>query len=94
MQFASKELARSMLEPTIADAEALKRFIRFFLEYPRCIQNFERQDCAQADHVPQCLKLCWMSAEQEEHEFMQDLLRETCLEIYVNNTGGCQPLEC
>ena len=35
-----------------------------------------------------------MSAEQEEHEFLQDHLRETSLEIYVNNTGGCQPLEC
>ena len=34
-----------------------------------------------------------MSAEQEEHEFMQDLRRETSLEIHVNNTGGCQPLE-
>ena len=40
------------------------------------------------------LKLCWMSAEQEEHEFLQDLLRKTSPEIYVNNTGGCQPLEC
>ena len=34
-------------------------------------------DCAQADHVLQRLKLFQMSAEQEEHEFMQDLLRET-----------------
>ena len=51
-------------------------------------------DCGQADHMLQRLKLCWVSAEQEEHEFLQDLLRETSLEIYVNNTGGCQPLEC
>ena len=35
-----------------------------------------------------------MSAEQEWHEFLQDLLRETSLEIHVNNTGGCQFLEC
>ena len=71
LQFASKELARSMAEPTTADVvEAL------------------------ADHMLQRLKLCRMSAEQEEHEFMQDIPRETSLEIYVDNTGGCQPLEC
>ena len=50
--------------------------------------------CAQADDVLQRLKLCRMSAEQEEHEVMQDLLRGTSLELYVNNTGGCQRLEC
>ena len=33
-----------------------------------------------------------MSAEQEEHEFMQDLLRETSLEINVNNTGRVSSL--
>ena len=44
LQFASKELARSMAEPTTADVEALKRCIRFLLKYPRCIQSFERQD--------------------------------------------------
>ena len=42
LQFASKELARSMAEPTTADVEALKRCIRFLLKYPRCIQSFER----------------------------------------------------
>ena len=41
LQFASKELARSM---TMADVEALKRCIRFLLKYPRCIQSFERQE--------------------------------------------------
>ena len=95
LQFASEELARSMAESTTADVEALKRCIRFLLKYPRCIQSFERRgDCAQADHVLQRLKLCQMSAEQAEHEFLQDLLRETALEIYFNSTGGCQPLEC
>ena len=44
LQFASKELARSMAEPTTADVEALKRCIRFLLKYPRCIQSFERQE--------------------------------------------------
>ena len=48
-------------------------------------------DCDQADHVLQWLKRCGI--EQEEHEFMQDILWETSPEIYVNNTGG-QPLEC
>ena len=76
LQFASKKLARSMVEPTTADVEALKRCICFLLEYPRCIQSFERkEDCAQADHVQQRLKLRWMSAEQEEHE--KHLLKST-----------------
>ena len=44
LQFASKELARSMAEPTTADVEALKRCTRFLLKYPRCIQSFERQE--------------------------------------------------
>ena len=44
LQFASKELARSMAEPTTADVEAPKRCIRFLLKYPRCIQSFERQE--------------------------------------------------
>ena len=44
LQFASKELARSMAEPTTADVQALKRCIRFLLKYPRCIQSFKRQE--------------------------------------------------
>ena len=44
LQFASKEFARSMSEPTTADVEALKRCIRFQLKYQRCIQSFERQE--------------------------------------------------
>ena len=44
LQFASKDLARSMAEPTTADVEALKRCIRFLVKYPRCIQSFERQE--------------------------------------------------
>ena len=44
LQFANKELARAMAEPTTADVEALKRCIRFLLKYPRCIQSFERQE--------------------------------------------------
>ena len=44
LQFASEVLARAMAEPTTADLEALKRCIRFLLKYPRCIQNFERQE--------------------------------------------------
>ena len=32
---------------------------------------------SQADHVLQRLKLCRMSAEKEEHEFLEDLSRET-----------------
>ena len=32
---------------------------------------------SQADHVLQRLKLCRLSAEQEEHEFLEDLSRET-----------------
>ena len=75
LKFASKELARSMAEPTTADVEALERCIRFMLKYPRCIQSFERQEI-----VPKQItcysdsKICQMSAEQEEHELMQDLL--------------------
>ena len=44
LQFASKVLARAMAEPTTAGLEALKRCMRFLLKYPRCIQNFERQE--------------------------------------------------
>ena len=84
LQFASQNLARSMAEPTTADVEALKRCIRFVLKYPRWIQSFEI--------VPK--QITCYSDSNFEHEFMQDLLRETSLEIYVNNTGGCHPLEC
>ena len=38
--------------------------------------------CTKADHMLQRLKLCRMSAEQEEHEFMQLLPRETSFEIF------------
>ena len=44
LQVASKELTRSMAEPTTAGVEALKRCIRFLLKYPPCIQSFERQE--------------------------------------------------
>ena len=44
LQFASKELTRSMAEPTTADAEALKRCIRFLFKYRRCVRSFERQE--------------------------------------------------
>ena len=44
LQFASKESARAVAEPTTADVEALKRCSRFCLKYPRCIQSFERQE--------------------------------------------------
>ena len=79
----------------MADVEALKRCIRFLLKHPRCIQSFERQEIVPKQNT--CYSdsnFCQMSAVQEEHKFMQDLLRETSPEIYVNNTGGCQPLEC
>ena len=33
-----------MAEPTTADVEALKRWIRFLLKYPLSIQSFERQE--------------------------------------------------
>ena len=89
LQFASKEFARSMVEPTTADVEALKRCIRFLLKCPRCIQSFERQEivlkqvtCCSDSNFAGCL-----------HEFLQDLPWETSFEIYIKNTGGCQPLE-
>ena len=44
LQFASRELARAMAEPATADVEALRRCVRFLLNYPRCIQSFERQE--------------------------------------------------
>ena len=78
----------------MADKEPMKRYIRFFLKYLRCIQSFERQEIVPKQIMLQRLKLCQIPAEQEEHEFLQDLLRETSLEIYVNNSGGYQPLEC
>ena len=34
LHFASKDLVRSMAQPTTADVEALKRCIRFLLKYP------------------------------------------------------------
>ena len=50
-KFASKELARSMAEPTTADVESTQE-MRFFIH--DAVQSFERQDdCAQADHVLQ-----------------------------------------
>ena len=63
LQFASKELARSMAEPTTADVEALKRCRRFLLKYPRCIQSFERQEivpkqitCYSDSNFAECLQ--------------------------------------
>ena len=44
LQFAGKERARAMAEPTKAYVEALKKRIRFLLKYPRYIQSFERQE--------------------------------------------------
>ena len=32
--------------------------------------------------------------EPQKYEFLQNLLRETSAEVYVNNTGGLQSLEC
>ena len=48
----------------------------------------EQITCHSDSNLAGCLQ------EQEDHEFMQDILREASIEIYVNNTGGCQPLEC
>ena len=39
------------------------------------LELWKTRSCAKADHVIQRFKLCRISAEQEEHEFMQDLLR-------------------
>ena len=43
LQFAAKELARRMQEPSPADAEGMKRVARFLLKYPRAVQDFPRQ---------------------------------------------------
>ena len=80
-----------MAEPTTADVEAPKRCIRVLLKYPRCIQSFERQEIVFKITCYSDCKLCRMSAEQEEHEFMsRSFYGKHLLEIYVNNTGGCQ----
>ena len=93
LEFASEEFARVMAEPTTADVEALKRCIRFLLKYPRCIQSFERQEI-----VPKQITCdsnfagCLQSRKStSSYKF---IVRETSSEIYVNNTGGCQSLEC
>ena len=44
LQFHCGESARAMAGRRKADLEALKRFIRFLLKYPRWIQSFERQE--------------------------------------------------
>ena len=44
LEFASEESARAMAEPATADVGALKKCIRFLLNYPRCTQSLERQE--------------------------------------------------
>ncbi len=44
LQFPSKELARSMQQPTQFDMEQLKRAVRFLIGVPRLVQRFARQD--------------------------------------------------
>ena len=62
LQFSSKELARSMQEPTRWDPEQLKRAVRFLIGAPRIVQKFEEQEmpkkvtsCSDTDHAG-CLK--------------------------------------
>ena len=84
-----------MAEPTTADVGSAEEMHLFLAEISTVHPELRKTgDCAQTDHELERFKFCRMSAEQEEYEFMQDLLRETSLEGYVNNTGGCQPLEC
>ena len=59
----------------MADQEALRDL--FLVETSTMRPQLRKtRDCAQADHMLQRLKFCRMSAEQEEHEFLQDLPRE------------------
>ena len=58
-----------MAEATTVDVEALKRWIRLLT---RCIQSFERQEI-----VSKQITCFSMLAESQEHEFLQNLLRET-----------------
>ena len=96
LQFPSKESARAMAGPATADVEALKKCIRFLLKYPRCIQSFERQDIVpkQINHLLQCLKLRWLLARPQHHEFLQNIQWVKSAEVYINNTGSCESLEC
>ena len=44
LQFASKELAKSMQQPTKWDLLQLQRAVRFLIGAPRIVQKFEEQD--------------------------------------------------
>ena len=62
LQFASKELARSMQQPTRWDMLQLQRAVRFLIGVPRIVQRFESQEmptkitaCSDSDHAG-CLK--------------------------------------
>ena len=44
LQHASKELARQVQAPTVADLEQLKRLARYLVRYPRVVQDFHRQE--------------------------------------------------
>ena len=84
-----------MAEPTTVDVGSTEEMHLSLAEMSTMHPELRKTgDCAQADHVQQGPKLCPMSAKQEEHEILHDLPRETSLEIHVNNTSGCQPLEC
>ena len=49
MQFAAKECARGMANPTVRHSQMLKRAGRFLLTAPRCIWTWKRQ--RQQTHV-------------------------------------------
>ena len=62
LQFASKELARGMQQPTRWDMMQLQRAVRFLVGTPRIVQKFEAQEmpkrvtgCSDTDHAG-CLK--------------------------------------
>ena len=53
IQFAAKELARSMQNPTASDSEAVKRCVRYLVRHPGLVQRFVRQV-----EIPNRL-VCW-----------------------------------
>ena len=96
LQVASKELAKAMAEPTTVCVEALKRCICFQFKYPRCIciQSFERQDVVPRQIMCYTQTLPDVCRAGRARVPVRFFLRETSSEVYVNNTGGCQSLEC
>ena len=84
VKFSNQELARLMVEPTMADLEALEELHPLLVGKHMMHPEFRKTgDCR--PRITCCSDSIFVeSVLQEEHEFLQDYKRETSVEIHVN----------